>query len=121
MNALTLEATQDTPHIILDKDNGIFEVSGRSLPEDVIEFYTPVIEWIQGYAKAPNTKTVFAFKLDYFNTASSKLILELLKTLKDINGARVDWYYQEDDEDILDAGKEFSEQVTIPFDFKLLD
>jgi hypothetical protein len=121
MNALNLEATQDTPHIILDKANGIFEVSGRSLPEDVIEFYTPVIEWIQGYAKTPNTKTVFTFKLDYFNTASSKLILELLKTLTGINGAQVRWYYQEEDEDILDAGKEFAEQVTIPFDFKLLE
>lgn len=121
MNALNLEATQDTPHISLDKGSGKFEVSGRSLPEDVIEFYTPVIEWLQGYAKAPNAKTVFMFKLDYFNTASSKLILELLKTLTGINGAQVEWYYEEGDEDVLDAGKEFSEQVTIPFDFKVLE
>jgi hypothetical protein len=120
MNALDLEGTQDTPHIVLDKDKGVFEVSGRSLPEDVIEFYTPVVEWLKAYAKAPNAKTVFTFKLDYFNTASSKLILELLNTLKEINGIQVEWYYQEDDEDILDAGKEFSEQVTIPFDFKLM-
>jgi hypothetical protein len=120
MNALNLEATQDTPQITLDKGSGKFEVSGRSLPEDVIEFYTPVIEWLQGYAKASNPKTVFIFKLDYFNTASSKMILELLKALKDINGAQVEWYYQEDDEDILDAGKEFSEQVNIPFDFKTM-
>jgi len=120
MNALDLEGTPDTPRITLNKDSGIFEVSGRSLPEDVIEFYTPVIEWIKAYAKAPNAKTVFIFKLDYFNTASSKLILEMLNTLKDINGIQVEWYYLEDDEDILDAGKEFSEQVTIPFNFKLV-
>jgi hypothetical protein len=118
MNVLHIEATQDTPQIILNKADGIFELSGRSLPEDVIEFFTPVIGWLREYAKTPNPKTVFAFKLDYFNTASSKLILELLKTLQEIKGIQIEWYYQEDDEDILEAGKEFSEQVNIPFLFK---
>lgn len=120
MNPLYLEGTPDTPTITLNKAEGIFEIAGRSLPEDVIEFYTPAIAWITEYAKAPNPSTVFKFKLDYFNTASSKVILELLQSLKDIKGIQVEWHSQEDDEDILDAGKEFEEQVPVPFVFKTL-
>jgi hypothetical protein len=118
MNTLSLESTPDTPSITLNKSDGIFEISGRSLPEDVIEFYGPAIEWIKGYAKAPNASTVFRFKLDYFNTASSKIILELLNTLKEINGIQIEWHYRDDDEDILEAGKEFAEQVAVSFVFK---
>jgi hypothetical protein len=115
MEILNLEGTTDTPKIILDKANGIFEISGRSLPEDSAEFYKPVLEWIGNYAKDPNPTTQFSFKLEYFNTSSSKLILDVLSALESISGMKIDWYYHEDDEDMEEAGKEFSELVEIPF------
>lgn len=118
MEILNLEGTEDTPKIILDKKNGIFEISGRSLPEDSAEFYRPVLEWIGNYAKAANSSTDFVFKLEYFNTASSKLILDVLSALEDIQGMKIMWYYHEDDEDMEEAGQEFSELVEIPFEFK---
>jgi SiaC family regulatory phosphoprotein len=118
MEILHLEGTEDTPKIILDKGNGIFEISGRSLPEDSAEFYKPVLEWIGNYSKQPNPTTDFSFKLEYFNTSSSKLILDLLSELEDIKGMKINWYYHEDDEDMEEAGKEFSELVEIPFDYK---
>jgi hypothetical protein len=118
MEILNLEGTEDTPKIILDKKNGIFEISGRSLPEDSAEFYRPVLEWISTYAKEPNGSTEFAFKLEYFNTASSKLILDVLSALEDIQNMKILWYYHEDDEDMEEAGQEFSELVEIPFEFK---
>jgi hypothetical protein len=118
MEILNLEGTADTPKIILDKGNGIFEISGRSLPEDSVEFYRPVLEWISGYAKAPNANTHFSFKLEYFNTSSSKLILDVLSALEEIKGMEIEWYYAEDDEDMEEAGKEFSELVEIPFAYK---
>lgn len=118
MEILKLEGTADTPTIILDKANGIFEISGRSLPEDSVEFYKPVLEWIANYAKAPNDCTFFSFKLEYFNTSSSKLILDVLSALEGIEGIRIDWCYQEEDEDMEEAGKEFSELVEIPFAYK---
>jgi hypothetical protein len=118
MEILNLEGTEDTPKIILDKKNGIFEISGRSLPEDSAEFYRPVLEWIAEYAKGPNGSTEFVFKLEYFNTASSKLILDVLSALEDIQGMKIMWYYHEDDEDMEEAGQEFSELVEIPFEFK---
>lgn len=118
MEILNLEGTEDTPKIILDKKNGIFEISGRSLPEDSAEFYKPVLEWIGAYAGDPNPSTDFTFKLEYFNTASSKLILDVLSALEDIKGMKIMWYFHDDDEDMEEAGEEFSELVEIPFEFK---
>jgi hypothetical protein len=118
MEIINLEGTEDTPKIILDKSNGIFEISGRSLPEDSAEFYQPVIEWIKEYGNAPLAETIFVFKLEYFNTASSKLILDILTALEDVEGAKIHWYFYEDDEDMEEAGEEFSELVDLEFDFK---
>ncbi|NMM48614.1 DUF1987 domain-containing protein [Marinigracilibium pacificum] len=118
MEIINLEGTEDTPKIILDKSNGIFEISGRSLPEDSAEFFNPILEWIESYAESPNDKTDFVFKLEYFNTASSKLILDILSSLEDIENTTIQWYFHEDDEDMEEAGEEFSELVEIPFEFK---
>ena len=117
MDILDLEGTEDTPRIVLDKKKGIMEISGRSLPEDSTDFYKPVLDWIEAYAKDPNPATVFVFKLEYFNTASSKLILDVLYALEDLNGIKVRWYFHEEDEDMEEAGQEFSELVEIPFEF----
>lgn len=119
MKTLQLEGTEDTPTIVLDKENGKLEISGRSLPEDAMQFYKPVLDWIEQYAKDPNPDPVFVFKLDYFNTASSKLVLDVLYALEDIRNMRVHWYFHDDDEDMEEAGQEFSELVEIPFEFKL--
>ncbi|BDC99623.1 DUF1987 domain-containing protein [Persicobacter psychrovividus] len=118
MNIINLEGAEDTPKIILDKTNGIFEISGRSLPEDSQGFYQPILDWIEEYGKDPNPSTEFIFKLEYFNTASSKLILDVLSALEDIDGAVIQWYYLEDDEDMQEAGEEFSELVDLTFEFQ---
>jgi hypothetical protein len=118
MEILNLEGTSDTPKIILNKTNGIFEISGRSLPEDSAEFYRPILEWITRYAVQPNPSTDFVFKLEYFNTSSSKLILDVLSALEEIDGMKIQWCYPEDDEDMEEAGKEFSELVEIPFEYR---
>ncbi len=118
MEIISLEGTEDTPKIILDSKNGIFEISGRSLPEDSAEFYAPILEWLDNYAESPNAETKFVFKLEYFNTASSKLILDILSKLEDVENTTVMWYFHEDDEDMEEAGEEFSELVEIPFEFE---
>ena len=119
MEIISLEGTEDTPKILLDKNNGIFEISGRSLPEDSAEFYQPVLDWLEEYKGDTNPETVFVFKLEYFNTASSKLILDILSSLEDIEGCKIHWYYYEDDEDMEEAGEEFSELIDLDFEFKV--
>jgi hypothetical protein len=120
METIKINSTEDTPKVILDADNEIFEISGMSMPEDVNMFYEPVLNWLEEYMKNPNKETEFIFKLTYFNTASSKLILDILYKLEEIfeNGysVRVSWYYAEDDEDMKESGEEYAELVEIPFD-----
>ena len=118
MEIINLEGTEDTPKIILDKTNKIFEISGRSLPEDSAEFYQPVLDWLSEYANDPLPETIFVFKLEYFNTASSKLILDVLTALEEIENAKVHWYFFEEDEDMEEAGEEFSELVDVEFELK---
>lgn len=115
-----LKGTEDTPGVILDAGKGVFEISGRSLPEDVLSFFNPVLTWLDSYFKSPLPKTEFSFKLSYFNTASSKLILDILMRLEDCknagNNVTVRWHYPEDDEDMKDAGVEYSEIVALDFE-----
>jgi hypothetical protein len=120
MNSIKLEGKEDTPRIILDPTNDIFEISGRSLPEDAALFYEPIIEWLRRYSETAKTEISFHFKLNYFNTASSKLLLDLLMILEEManNGTKVfiKWFYDEEDEDMLEAGEEYAELVEIPFE-----
>jgi hypothetical protein len=120
MDVIKIKGTEDTPNVILDAASNIIEFSGRSLPEDVVTFYAPVLQWIEEYAKSPNEKTEIIFRLEYFNTASSKILLDILLKFEDImndgHEVVVQWYYQEDDEDMQEAGDEYSEIVDIPFE-----
>ncbi|MBN1952662.1 MAG: DUF1987 domain-containing protein [Bacteroidales bacterium] len=120
MEALDIRATNDTPKVLLDPENDVFEISGRSLPEDVVSFYQPVLDWLDEYKEHPLEITEFVFKYIYFNTATSKLVQDILIKLEEIhetgNKVQVVWFYEEDDEDMLDLGEEFSENVDIPFE-----
>jgi hypothetical protein len=115
MNSIIISATEDTPGIRLDAANDVFEISGRSLPEDVVKFYKPILDWLDEYAQSPNEDTVFEFKLSYFNTASSKIILDVLMKLEGIHDSgkniSIKWYYPSDDEDMMEAGEEYAEIV----------
>jgi hypothetical protein len=120
MNIIKIAGSEDTPTVILDAENDIFEISGRSLPEDVAAFYEPVLNWLEEYAKSPNQKTIFNFKLVYFNTASSKLLLDILMKLESMHEAGCDvlvrWHYPDDDEDMKEAGEEYADIVSVPFE-----
>ena len=122
MEALYLEETDETPGIKLDSEKNIFEFIGKSLPEDVATFYNPILDWLDEYSKNLNDTTEVVFKLDYFNTASSKMILDVLLKLEEFQesgkAVKGKWDYAEDDEDMEDAGNEYSEIVDVPFEFE---
>lgn len=120
METIKIQGTEDTPKIILDAENELMEISGRSLPEDVSSFYEPVLNWLNEYAENPKKKTIFNFKLTYFNTASSKLLLDILMKLEEMHEKGQDvlirWHYPEDDEDMAEAGEEYADIVDVPFE-----
>lgn len=122
MQVIKIQGSDDTPKVTLDANPGnpVFEISGRSLPEDVVAFYEPILEWLDEYAGDPLEKTVFDFKLEYFNTASSKLLLDVLLKLEDMyddgNDVLVRWHFPDDDEDMEEAGEEYADIVEVPFE-----
>jgi hypothetical protein len=120
MQPLDIKATNDTPRVIFDPDNDIFEITGRSLPEDVVTFYQPVLDWLDDYASHPKKKTEFIFKYIYFNTATSKLVQDILFKLEFLkesgHSVNILWYYEQDDEDMYDLGLEFKENIDLPFE-----
>lgn len=121
MKPFISEGTSDTPDIRFDKENNVFSMSGNSLPEDVIAFYDEVNQWLENYVVDPNPETNFHVKMTYYNSASSKAIASIMAIFEKINGSgkkvKVFWHFLEDDEDMLESGKELSEITDIPFEF----
>jgi len=120
MDTIKIKATDDTPEVILDANTGIMEISGKSLPEDVADFYEPILNWLDTYIQNPKSETIFNFKLNYFNTASSKSLFDILLKLEKMQDkgsvVLVKRHYPIDDEDIEESGAEFSDIVNIPFE-----
>ena len=106
MKTLSIASTPETPGVHFDSQNNIFEIRGKSVPDDAENFYAPILEW---------------FDLEYFNISSSKRLLFLLYKLNDLNmekgGARIKWMYNQDDEDMFEVGQDYAFMVKIPFDF----
>lgn len=120
MERLEYQERDDTPKVVLDAEKNEFLIEGKSLPEDTGAFYKPVLNWLNQYAQNPAEKTEFNFRLIYFNTATSKSIVDLLIILENIhksgNNVVVKWHYPDDDEDIQDSGEEFANIIEIPFE-----
>ncbi len=119
MELVNIEGTPKTPNISLNSETGTIEIKGRSIPENSIEFYKPIVDWLDEYAKAPKEKTVVSIQLEYFNTSSSKCILDVFKKLENLKKGKSDvvinWYYEEDDEDMLEAGEDYESIIKVPF------
>jgi hypothetical protein len=110
MQDINIEATSSTPQVNFDQ-GGKLMMKGRSLILNVNEFYSPLIEWISKL-NAPVVR--FTIDFDYFNSASSKQILEMLKMLDSNNNVKdfdVFWHFEKDDEDILEIGQIFEERL----------
>ena len=98
METISIEGTTKTPTITFDTGKGVFEIKGRSIPENSIEFYKPLVDWLEKYAAKPQGTTNVNIQLEYFNTSSSRCILDVFKKLEAINkgGSQViiNWYYE---------------------------
>ena len=125
METLRIEQTDDSRGVILDQEDKQFEISGKSLPEDVVEFYQPVMDWLNEYRKEPLAKTEFNIKLIYFNTASSKLIMDIFMIFEEMveegHEVVIRWHSLRSDEDMQEAGKEYEEMIDVPFEHPIYE
>lgn len=135
MITLNIPATDKSPKILFDPLKKIFEMEGNSRPENVRDFFYPIIDTLREYFNsiAQDRKVIsdleemplkFNFKLDYFNSSSAKFISDILVILRDAKEKgiqfKVNWYFNEDDDDMKEAGEDFSDMISFPFNFIMI-
>jgi hypothetical protein len=115
MDDISLVASTKTPSVKFSS-NGHLELRGRSIPENSLDFYKPLLEWVDSYVKSAQAETIVHVQLEYFNTSSSKCLLDLFRRLENVNSkVAIHWYYEQDDEDMLEAGEDYEAIVNVPF------
>jgi hypothetical protein len=114
MQNLIIKTNEDEfykPEVNFDSENGICTIAGESYIEEIHEFYNPLIDWLRQYTADNNNSLIFNFKLTYYNTSSSKKIIEILKILKNFKtgGGKltINWFYHEKDTDIIEDAEDF--------------
>jgi len=121
LKPLRIQATNESLEVNLDKGMCRFEFYGKSLPENPNEFFEPILNWFREYVNEPNKETQLIFKMEYFNTASSKRLIDILSICYEIHKKKqsiiVNWYYKYNDDDMKETGESFSEIVQLPFKF----
>ncbi|MEE9463054.1 MAG: DUF1987 domain-containing protein, partial [Bacteroidales bacterium] len=111
MELVSLESTKRTPSVLLDP-SGRIRIGGRSIPEDASKFYDNILNWVLDYCHTPSDSTVVDIELEYFNSGSAKFVMQILRELSELlvegRDLKVNWYYEEGDDDILERGEYYS-------------
>lgn len=125
MDRFKSEATSSTPLIDFILQEGTLAIKGRSIPENSFAFYKPLSETLGNYAKAPKERTTVTVELEYFNTSSAKCLLDFFKELEALHGkstnVTIRWGYQDQDENILEAGKEYQSMLKMNFELFMME
>ncbi len=134
MRIIDIQATAKSPKVIFDPETRLFEMQGNSRPENVRDFYYPIINKFKTYFEAASEaerqdefkdKPIrFNFRLDYFNSSSAKFISDILLLINEYHGKgfhlKVYWYFEDGDEDMKEVGEDFSEMVNFPFNYVMV-
>jgi len=124
MNELRIAATKTSPEILLNP-GGMIRIRGRSVHENALNFFKPVADWVNDYINEPADVTCIDMNLDYFNSASAKILIQLFQKISRVRLLNkkliVNWYYEEGDEDIYERGEYFSSVLNVPFNFVKTD
>ena len=120
MQELHIEPTKNSPEIIMNPE-GFIRIKGRSIHENVAEFFSPVESWINEYIEKPAEMTSVDICLEYFNSASAKVFIHLFELIKHVNiknrNFMFNWYYEDGDDDILERGEYFASVLDVTFNF----
>jgi len=123
MENLKMEPTSLTPYVYLNAEKGFLNLVGRSSPDNSLSFYSKIQSYLEDYFKQCSLDTFkLNVNLEYFNTSSLKCIFQILKKLSDVNSqgevtVEINWYYEEDDDDMLETGEDISGLLNISFNF----
>jgi hypothetical protein len=124
-NQKILSPTNNTPEVILDR-KGIIKMTGRLIPENAEEFFKTIEEWVNEYFCNPAEITRIEICLEYINSTGSKYLFYLIHKIinirlqNDTEKFLINWYYRDEDEDILEKGRLFSSNLDVPFNFIMI-
>ena len=120
MEKLIVKETAKTPSINFDPDRGLFEIKGKSIPENSIGFYAPMLDYLDVYSSRPADRTILNVKFEFFNTSSSNRIHALFKKFERLyqsdKEVLIRWFCENGDENMLDAGEDFKAILQVPFE-----
>ena len=114
----TILATKNTPEIVLDP-SGKIQIKGRSISGEVKALPAEVEIWLDSYLQNPGDLTLIEIYLDYIGGFNSGYYMEIVRKIKAVlqqnRKLAVNWYYEEDDEDMLEAGEDYESIIRVPF------
>jgi hypothetical protein len=130
MEILSIEGSAVNPNVLFNPEENHLEISGYSRPENARDFYMALIQWIEDYKVsilksyevdvAPKP-VVIDFKFIYFNSSSAKFINDILLVFSEMHQSNipieVNWFYDQDDDELREAGEEFSDMCNLPFNY----
>jgi hypothetical protein len=110
------------PSVKFDADTGLCEISGESYMEEAYKFYLPLINWIKQFTEVQKGRITLEIKLIYFNTSTSKCLLDIFEILKKYkeDGGQVDitWFYDKDDPDMVEEVRDFEKEAEMEFNIQ---
>jgi hypothetical protein len=118
MENLYIEGYQDNyyvPNVDFNAETGICTISGKSYLEDTNQFYLVLLEWLDEYFNEVGNPIQFNVRLSYYNTSSSRSVLDIFDLLKiyEDNGGKVEvnWYCRDIDyEVVLEEVEDYMEE-----------
>jgi len=124
-NTLIIKGTSDSPFVNFNKESGILLMGGLSLPENVIEFYDPILKWLEKYIEDPNTNTKVEFFFEYLNTASSNVVMRILELITKLENKcktlEIEWDYLAEDFDMKNTGIEMLDHINLNYELVAKD
>ena len=119
MARLHLAGTEKTPEVLFDTQVGTFQLEGCSIHENAERFFRPLIDQVELYIRQPAPQTIVKLSLTYFNSSSSKYILDLLKLMDEIHlsgkgTVLMEWHYEQQDLDMEEAGQDYMSLLEMP-------
>lgn len=113
MQKIDIQKTISTPHMIIDEENNYLMLSGESFPENIVNFYEPLLGWLDSYLESDFSTLTFDCSLVYFNSSTSKLLMNILNAMNEAaaRGKKVivNWHSSKENDVIIECGEEFGE------------
>ena len=127
MELIKIEPTKHKPGVIFDPASHSIAFSGFSLPEDAMDFFLPLINWLYEYSCnceeyiQKNITFQATFRLAYYNSASYRAFLEMFHILHKMHTKglkiNINWYYEKNDTSMIEGGKELAEMAQLNVNF----